>query len=92
MEERKNFYLIYKEAINNVAKYAGCKDVWIEMKMHHNQVMLSITDNGKGFDLQNSNKGNGLYNMKRRAGILKGKLIVTSNTGEGTSIQFQFEV
>jgi hypothetical protein len=47
MEDRKNFYLIYKEAINNTAKYAGCKSVWIEMKLNHNIITLKIKDNGK---------------------------------------------
>ena len=92
MEERKNFYLIYKEAINNIAKYADCKEVWIEMKMHHNKVTLNIRDNGKGFDMLNGNKGNGLFNMQKRAEALKGKLNVVSNIGEGTLVELSFEV
>ena len=51
MEERKNFYLIYKEAINNTAKYAGCKSLWVEMKLNQNTVTLKVRDNGKGFDV-----------------------------------------
>lgn len=92
MEERKNFYLIYKEAINNIAKYAGCKDVWIDMKMNHNSIMLVIKDNGKGFNMLNGTKGNGLFNMKKRAEALNGKIKVTSNVGEGTLIELSFEV
>jgi signal transduction histidine kinase len=92
MEERKNFYLIYKEAINNTAKYAGCKTVWIEMKLNHNTVTLKITDNGRGFDMANANKGNGLSNMKKRAALLKGDLTVMSTIGEGTSLQLSFKV
>ena len=92
MEERKNFYLIYKEAINNTAKYAGCKTVWIDMKLHQNTVTLNIRDNGKGFDVLNTVKGNGLYNMKKRAQMLKGALTVTSKIGEGTALQLNFKV
>ena len=92
MEERKNFYLIYKEAINIIAKYAACKDVWIEMNMNHNKVMLNIKDNGKGFDKLNGSTGNGLFNMKKRAETLKGKLTITSNIGEGTLVELSFEV
>jgi len=92
MEERKNFYLIYKEAINNTAKYAGCKTVWIDMKLHQNTVTLNIRDNGKGFDVSNTVKGNGLYNMKKRAQMLKGALTVTSKIGEGTALQLNFKV
>jgi two-component sensor histidine kinase len=92
MEKRKNFYLIYKEAINNVAKYAACKDVWIDMQMHHNEVLLQIKDNGNGFDVAKRKSGNGLFNMQQRADMLKGKLVIASNTGEGTLVELRFEV
>jgi two-component sensor histidine kinase len=92
MEERKNFYLIYKESVNNIAKYADCKEVWIEMKMNHNKVTLNIRDNGKGFDMLNGNRGNGLFNMKKRAEALNGKLNVVSDVGKGTLIELSFEV
>ena len=92
MEERKNFYLIYKEAINNTAKYAGCNTVWIDMKLHQNTVTLKIRDNGKGFDAAKTNTGNGMFNMKKRAQMLKGALTVTSKIGEGTALQLNFKV
>jgi signal transduction histidine kinase len=92
MEGRKNFYLIYKEAINNIAKYAGCTSVWIEMKITHKMITLTILDNGKGFNMANPVKGNGLSNMKKRAELLKGALRVKSTLGEGTSIQLSFKV
>jgi len=92
MEERKNFYLIYKEAINNMAKYAGCKSLWVEMRLHQNTVTLKIIDNGKGFDVANANNGNGIFNMKKRAEMLKGALTVNSTVGEGTTLQLSFRV
>ena len=92
MEERKNFYLIYKEAINNIAKYAGCTTIWIDMKLHQKTVTLNIRDNGKGFDVATSTKGNGLYNMKKRAEMLNGTLTVTSKPGDGTTFQLNFKI
>jgi signal transduction histidine kinase len=92
MEERKNFYLIYKEAINNTAKYAVCKSLWIEMKLHQNTVTLKIRDNGKGFDAAKTNNGNGMFNMKKRAEMLKGILTVVSTVGEGTTLQLSFKL
>jgi signal transduction histidine kinase len=92
MEERKNFYLIYKEAVNNIAKYAECKDVWISMNLARNKIILEIKDNGKGFDAKSMHEGNGLFNMRKRADILKGNLTVTSNPGEGTLIKLNFEI
>lgn len=92
MEERKNFYLIYKEAVNNIAKYAACNAVWINMKLDQNIVILKIRDNGKGFDVANTGKGNGMFNMNKRAKMLKGTLTVESTIGEGTSLQLTFKV
>jgi signal transduction histidine kinase/ligand-binding sensor domain-containing protein len=92
MDDRKNFYLIYKEAINNMAKYAECKSLWVEMKLDQHMVTLKIRDNGRGFDMANTNKGNGLFNMKKRAEMLKGALTVTSTIGEGTTLQLSFKV
>jgi signal transduction histidine kinase len=92
MEDRKNFYLIYKEAINNIAKYAGCKSLWVEMKLHQNTVRLKIIDNGKGFDVANSTKGNGIFNMQKRAEMLKGALSIKSTIGEGTTLELSFKV
>jgi signal transduction histidine kinase len=90
MDNRKNFYLIFKEAVNNVAKYAGCTDVWISMALKNKRVLLTIKDNGKGFDVAQVNRGNGLLNMKNRAGTLKGDFKITSTPGEGTLIELSF--
>jgi signal transduction histidine kinase len=92
MEERKNFYLIYKEAINNIAKYAGCKNIWIDMKLQHQTVTLKIRDDGKGFDAETGIKGNGMYNMRKRAELLKGNFTVTGKPGKGTILQLDFKV
>ncbi|MES2881393.1 MAG: two-component regulator propeller domain-containing protein [Bacteroidota bacterium] len=92
MEERKNFYLIYKEAINNTAKYAACKNLWVEMKLHQNTVTLKIIDDGKGFDVTNAKTGNGIFNMKKRAEMLGGILTIKSVVAEGTTYQLSFKV
>lgn len=92
MEKRKNFYLIFKEAVNNIAKYACCKDVWIEMRLKNKWVHLSVKDNGNGFDAAAMQHGNGLVNMKQRAALLQGGLQVISGVGAGTSIQLSFPV
>ena len=90
MEQRKNFYLIYKEAINNIAKYAHCKNVWITLKKENTSIILIVKDDGIGFDRNGQNHGNGLYNMQKRAEVLKGKLTVDSATSKGTSVHLGF--
>ena len=48
MNERKNFYLIFKEAINNIIKYAECENVWIDLLHQHSFVILKIKEMAMG--------------------------------------------
>ena len=92
MYERKNIYLIFKEAINNAAKYSVCKNVWIEFSKKSRLLEMKITDDGKGFTvgdvsmLSKKGGGNGLVNMKKRADDLKGELKIISEEGKGTEV------
>lgn len=97
MYQRKHVYLLFKEAINNIAKYAQCKHVWIEFDASHSQFKMRIKDDGIGFDLNGSNEveslgGNGLFNMRKRANDLRGMLLINSNIGEGTLIELKINL
>ena len=79
---RKNLFLIFKEAINNAAKYSSASSIVIHFKKENNTIQFSVTDNGKGFNLSNRSHGNGLRNMQERASSIEGKLeIKSSHTG-----------
>lgn len=69
MEQRKNFFLIFKETVYNSVKYSGCTTLTIEMKKSTHSLVIKIADDGKGFDVNNyvSKNGNGIINMKARA-------------------------
>lgn len=86
---RQNLFLIFKEAINNVAKYANCKNCKVKLSLQNKMIHCSITDDGIGFDSALPTARNGLLNMKLRATELKGKLQITSKPGAGTSINLQ---
>ncbi len=86
MKTRKEFYLIYKEAINNAAKYAGCTHVGVIIKLISKKMLLQITDNGHGFIVSEQTSGNGLINMRERAKKIGADLTVNSKKGEGTVI------
>lgn len=92
MRQRKNIYLFFKEAINNAAKYsgAGTIDVNITRKDHH--IELSISDDGKGFDLSSTPCGNGLNSLKKRAEELQAKYHIHSQPGIGTTIRLKFRI
>ncbi|MBK9983020.1 MAG: tetratricopeptide repeat protein [Saprospiraceae bacterium] len=88
MEVRKNLYLIFKEAINNMVKYAGADRAFFSINGTKNNLTMVIRDNGKGFDVNQPSEGNGLKNMKKRAEEIGGKLLIDSGAGKGTTIQF----
>jgi len=87
MDVRKNLYLIFKEATNNMVKYAEANKAMFAIKGEKNNLSMLIRDNGKGFDTNQSAKGNGLKNMKKRAEEIKGQLTIDSLPGNGTTIQ-----
>ena len=88
MEKRKNFYLIFKEILNNLIKYSQATHASFSLANHENKnITLTVWDNGVGFDTTKPYSGNGLNNMRNRAKEIGGKLIIESNTGAGTTIR-----
>jgi hypothetical protein len=92
MEQRRDVYLIFKEGVNNLVKYAKCTNALVEIKLNKQQFELLIKDNGKGFDTKMETNRNGLKNMKNRANDLYGRLIIESEIGKGTSILLIFNI
>jgi len=83
---RHDFFMIFKEAVNNLAKYSGCATVSIDISLRKNILVLQITDDGKGFENNQLFEGNGLTNMQQRAGALKGILSIQSEVNQGTTV------
>lgn len=89
---RKNLFLIFKEAINNAAKYSSAKSIKIDFRKVNNSIKLRIQDNGKGFEVQNNFTGNGLKNMKERAKNIQGQLSLKSSVGTGTDLTLSIPI
>jgi two-component sensor histidine kinase len=99
MTKRKNFYLIFKESVNNALKYAHCHNLHVRVTVQRQLLHLTITDDGEGFDMEQmkvlaarSLSGNGLNNMKRRAAEMKGECWIESAPGKGTSVHLAFPI
>ena len=92
MEVRKNLYLIFKEATNNMVKYAEASKAMFAINGGKNDLTMMIRDNGRGFDANKSSEGNGLKNMKKRAEEIGGQLMIESYPGNGTTIQLNVAV
>jgi len=89
---RRELYLIFKEAICNAAKYAGCTFIQIYLARNKDHCTLTIHDDGKGFNPDTVGSGNGFYNMRQRAQKMDGDLTVTTRPGEGTLITLNFRI
>ncbi len=90
LQYRSELFMIFKEAINNLAKYSNATHAWIVLHKSNRSFFLEIKDDGIGFDTQQPANGNGLRNMRERAENLNGKLIVLSEKNKGTKITLEF--
>jgi signal transduction histidine kinase len=88
-EERRNLYMILKESINNAIKYAAGSQIGIDVVLKKGKPGITITDDGKGFDIGKVNEGNGLKNMARRVREIKYHIAINSTPGKGTTIHLQ---
>lgn len=81
-------FRIYQESLTNVARHAQAERVDAQLSITPDQLILTITDNGKGFNLHKGDqrKTLGLLGMKERAAMVGGQLMVRSSPGKGTSI------
>jgi two-component system, NarL family, sensor histidine kinase UhpB len=86
IRKRKDLYLVFKEAINNAAKYSQCSNLLIRLRREGDSLQMEITDDGKGFAAETAKGGNGLNNMHERAASMLGKLRIDSAVGEGTRV------
>jgi len=87
MEVKKNMYLIFKEAINNLSKYSNCTKAFLSLTFNEKNIYLKIEDNGRGFKEDEIVHRGGLRNMHHRAEEIRGILKIESTINEGTKIE-----
>jgi signal transduction histidine kinase len=88
LEFRRKVFLAFKETLANVVKHAGATRVDIEVSRENGMLVVSVRDNGKGFDEQTARKGNGLANLRSRARSAGGDCTITSAAAKGTTVKF----
>ena len=89
MDERRNIFLITKEAINNAVKHSGCTALSVIFSVTGKYIEVSVTDNGHGFDPSSPTSRNGVKNMKRRALQIGSELDITSEKDKGTTVRLK---
>lgn len=79
-------YYIAEEALNNALKHAAAAEVWVSLTCADDSVMLSVRDNGSGFDMGHVPDGLGMQTMRERATRLGGAVTIESAPGQGMRI------
>jgi Histidine kinase len=86
MDQRRHIYMIYKEAINNIAKHAEATKVNCQLSTKDGVSFIEIIDNGQGFEVEKTFEGNGLKNFKYRSEEQNLRVIVNSEIGSGSRV------
>lgn len=85
-------FRIIQEALNNIKKHADARNVSIKLNIGAEKIYIKIIDDGIGFDVKekvnslDDKNGFGLYSIKERVDLLKGKIDIESEKGKGTKI------
>ncbi|MFT5761790.1 MAG: signal transduction histidine kinase [Polaribacter sp.] len=89
-----NFYRLIQECLTNIIKHAKAKSVTVSIKKENNAIITLISDNGKGFNINDSKKKNslGLKTIFERIRIMNGNLSIDSKPNNGTSFIFSIPV
>ncbi len=88
-EFQLNLHRILQEQLNNIFKYAHATTITVEGFIKNNLLVLSIIDDGIGFNSNYMGSGIGLSNMKRRAEVFNGKFILDTAPGKGCKISVE---
>ena len=85
--EELNIYRIVQECLTNIIKHSGATEVDINMlSLSGNRFLISVIDNGRGFNLQTVDSGFGLTSIRERSAILNAKIVIDSAEGRGTRV------
>ncbi len=91
MEYSRNITMIFKEILNNVLKHAKATKVTVDAKaVADNEILISLRDNGSGFDQEKIKKGYGINNINARAKRINSELNIFSKNGMGTLVELKF--
>jgi signal transduction histidine kinase len=91
-EKSQALYRIMQEALSNVSRHSRASKVVVDLRGSHDNITLSIEDDGCGFDLQEVYAGVGLRSMRERAERFSGLFRVESAPGRGTRVCVEIPV
>lgn len=84
-------FRILQEFYSNTLKYSDATEITTKLIYAAKKLHIEVSDNGKGFDLQTTNKGSGLINMKKRAEMIEANFDLSSAEGKGTQLMLNYQ-
>jgi ligand-binding sensor domain-containing protein/signal transduction histidine kinase len=87
MEVRRDFFMIFKEIVHNVARHSRAESAAIRLLQKNGGLILEVRDDGVGFDPESSSLGLGLKSMRRRSLQIGASLVIDSAPGHGTKVR-----
>ncbi len=85
---RHSLFLAVKEALNNVIRHASATEVELQISQSPDLLQIVVADNGRGFDWNKIQPGDGLANLRARLEALNGQCDIQSQAGKGTTVRF----
>ena len=82
-------YRVVQESLTNVAKHAAAESVIVRGEVRGSELVVTVADDGKGFDTNTQPGGFGLNSMRERSEMVAGTVRVTSSPGEGTTVELR---
>ncbi len=87
-----NAYRIVQELLNNIIQHANAHHVLVELLLKENSLVMTIEDDGVGFDVNEAKRGIGLHNVQTRVKSMDGRFSLESEIGKGTSVLIEFDL
>lgn len=85
-------FRIFQEFLSNSVKYSEAKNIKIILNYQSNTLIITAKDDGKGFNLNETEKGSGLINMKSRASLINAHLELTTKPTEGVKLLLKYPI
>jgi signal transduction histidine kinase len=91
-EIRHNVSLAVKETVNNALKHSGANEIQFKVRFENRVLEILVSDNGRGFDIDSVELGNGLANIRERMAAIGGQVSIDSQPNRGTEVRFIIKI
>jgi signal transduction histidine kinase len=92
MSQKLALYRILQEQLNNIIKHSKATKAWITLSQNDYNVILTVRDNGKGFDASIKTEGMGINNIINRTKVFDGAVLIEAAPGRGCLLEVSIPI